>query len=94
MTDLPEPAWTHDEGLNNEVARWCIDGLLTTLNRSIYEERDKSDPDEPKPLTAEERQAEARRHFEHWSPSTTRRFELAQEGLARGYVNEAAFDLH
>ncbi|WP_416799375.1 HEPN domain-containing protein [Ciceribacter azotifigens] len=48
----------------------------------------------PKPLDPEAVKAEARRQFEHWFPIAARRFALAKEAMARGYDNEAAFDLH
>lgn len=48
----------------------------------------------PKPLDPEVAKAEVRRHFDHWFPSATHRFELAKEAIGRGYDKEAAFDLH
>ncbi|KAA1183965.1 HEPN domain-containing protein [Rhizobium tropici] len=48
----------------------------------------------PKPLDPEAAKAEVRRHFDHWFPIATHRFELAKEAIGRGYGKEAAFDLH
>lgn len=48
----------------------------------------------PKTLAPEEALAEAKQHFNHWLPSAVHRFELALEGIRRGYGKEAAFDLH
>ncbi|WP_348628019.1 HEPN domain-containing protein [Rhizobium tropici] len=48
----------------------------------------------PKPLDPDAAKAEVRRHFDHWFPSATHRFELAKEAMGRGYGKEAAFDLH
>jgi predicted nucleotidyltransferase/HEPN domain-containing protein len=48
----------------------------------------------PKQLSAEETRKEAQRHFEQWFPSASHRYELAEEAIKRGYVKEAAFDLH
>lgn len=49
---------------------------------------------EPKPLSPAEALRETQDYFEEWFDSAGRRFELAQEGLAKGYLKEAAFDLH
>ncbi|YBV96859.1 HEPN domain-containing protein [Phyllobacteriaceae bacterium JZ32] len=48
----------------------------------------------PRPLDPEVARAEMRRHFDHWFPSATHRFELAKEAIGRRYNREAAFDLH
>ncbi|TWB53621.1 hypothetical protein FBZ98_104548 [Rhizobium sp. ERR 922] len=48
----------------------------------------------PKPQDPEVVEAEMIRHFGHWFPSATHRFELAKEAMGRGYGKEAAFDLH
>ncbi|QCL97282.1 HEPN domain-containing protein [Agrobacterium tumefaciens] len=48
----------------------------------------------PRPLDPEIAKAEMRRHFDHWFPAATHRFELAKEAMGRGYGKEAAFDLH
>jgi predicted nucleotidyltransferase/HEPN domain-containing protein len=49
---------------------------------------------QPKPLSTEEARKEAQGHFEEWFESASRRLDLAQEAIARGYSKEAAFDLH
>lgn len=48
----------------------------------------------PKILAPKEALDQARTYFEHWFPSAIRRLEIAQEAIRRGYVKEAAFDLH
>ncbi len=48
----------------------------------------------PKPLDAQQARAEAQIYFDQWYPSVLRRLELANEGIRRGFHNEAAFDLH
>jgi predicted nucleotidyltransferase/HEPN domain-containing protein len=48
----------------------------------------------PKALDKEEAKAEAKLYFEQWFSSAAHRFDLAQTGVERGYVNDAAFDLH
>ena len=49
---------------------------------------------EPKPLSPDEALRETRDYFEEWFESAGRRFELAKDALAKGYLKEAAFDLH
>ncbi|MEN7536670.1 HEPN domain-containing protein [Aurantiacibacter flavus] len=49
---------------------------------------------EPKPLSPEQALQETREYFEEWFESSRRRLEIAQEDLAKGYLNEAAFDFH
>ncbi len=45
-------------------------------------------------LPAADARAEAQKHFDRWFESSTRRAELASAALAKGYLNEAAFDFH
>jgi predicted nucleotidyltransferase/HEPN domain-containing protein len=49
---------------------------------------------EPQPLTPEAAREEREIYFKHWFERASRRFELGQEALSRGYLNEAAFDFH
>jgi predicted nucleotidyltransferase/HEPN domain-containing protein len=49
---------------------------------------------EAQPLSPEEALRETRDYFEEWFESAVRRFELAKGALAKGYLKEAAFDLH
>jgi len=49
---------------------------------------------EPQPLSAEEALAETQGYFEDRFESARRRLEIALEDLAKGYLKEAAFDLH
>ena len=49
---------------------------------------------QPKPLTAEDENAEARQHFERWFPSASHRLDIAGTALERDLYLEAAFDLH
>lgn len=49
---------------------------------------------EPTPLSPKQALAETRDYFEEWFESARRRLEIAQEGLRKGYVKEAAFDFH
>jgi predicted nucleotidyltransferase/HEPN domain-containing protein len=49
---------------------------------------------EPKPLSPAEALRETKDYYEEWFESANRRFELAKEALAKGYLKEAAFDLH
>lgn len=50
--------------------------------------------DHPKPLSTADAKAEARGYFNEWYHSAARRLELAIEANSRGYLKEAAFDLH
>jgi predicted nucleotidyltransferase/HEPN domain-containing protein len=49
---------------------------------------------EPLPLSPEQALHETQDYFEEWFDSSTRRLELAQAALQKGYWKEAAFDLH
>jgi predicted nucleotidyltransferase/HEPN domain-containing protein len=48
----------------------------------------------PKLLSDQERLAEAGAYYQQWMPGALSRFELAQEALKRGFLKDAAFDLH
>ena len=48
----------------------------------------------PGKLPPEEARAEARGHFDRWFVSASRRLDLAGTAIERGYLKEAAFDLH
>ncbi|OMJ31718.1 nucleotidyltransferase [Sphingomonas sp. Sph1(2015)] len=48
----------------------------------------------PQPLEPKAALAEARKHFDQWFPSATKRFEGARFYMEKGYLNDAAFDLH
>ncbi|MGW8138593.1 HEPN domain-containing protein [Sphingomonas zeae] len=48
----------------------------------------------PQPLDPKAALAEVRKHFEQWFPSATKRFEGARFYMEKGYLNDAAFDLH
>jgi predicted nucleotidyltransferase/HEPN domain-containing protein len=60
---------------------------------ALYE-MEGSELDQPRSLTRAKRQAEAQRYFDEWFPSASRRLDLAQTAIAKGYSNEAAFDFH
>ena len=49
---------------------------------------------EPEQLSPKEALQETRDYFEEWFESARRRLEIALEDMAKGYSNEAAFDLH
>ncbi|MBZ9791679.1 HEPN domain-containing protein [Rhizobium sp. 3T7] len=49
---------------------------------------------QPKPLTAEERDAEAKKHFERWFANASYCVTQAQNAISDGMANHAAFDLH
>lgn len=48
----------------------------------------------PKALAPEETRAEAKRHFDHWFPSSERFLKLAEVAIADRFQSEAAFLLH
>lgn len=48
----------------------------------------------PKPLEPAAALTEARKHFDQWFPSAEKRFQGARFYLSKGYLNDAAFDLH
>ncbi|WEJ99473.1 MAG: HEPN domain-containing protein [Candidatus Sphingomonas phytovorans] len=60
---------------------------------ALYEAGDQPFVD-PQPLTPDAALKEARKYFEEWYASASRRFELARGAMDKGYSNEAAFDLH
>src|SRR5690242_13468168 len=49
---------------------------------------------EPQPLTPRQALEETRSFFEEWFESAARRYELAIDAFNKGYLKEAAFDLH
>ena len=49
---------------------------------------------QPRNLPDDEAKNEAQKHFDNWFESAARRAELARTALSKGYLNEAAFDLH
>ncbi|WP_066593598.1 HEPN domain-containing protein [Sphingomonas pruni] len=48
----------------------------------------------PRPLSKRAAQAEAQKYFDEWFPSATKRFEGARFYMEKGYLKDAAFDLH
>ncbi|MCC2977957.1 HEPN domain-containing protein [Sphingomonas sp. PL-96] len=48
----------------------------------------------PKPLEPAAALAEARKHFDQWFRNAEMRFDLARTATDRGYLKQAAFDLH
>lgn len=55
---------------------------------------DDSELHQPKPKTSAQALAAAREYFEEGFPSAMKRFEGAQFYLGKGYLKDAAFDLH
>ena len=49
---------------------------------------------EPQPLSPQQALDETRAFFDEWFESASRRYELAIDALKKGYLKEAAFDLH
>jgi uncharacterized protein len=49
---------------------------------------------EPQALTPDIALAETQAHYEDWIPGASRRLELAEFAVSRGFDNEAAFELH
>lgn len=60
---------------------------------ALYE-MEGSEFDQPRSLTRAKRQAEARRYFDEWYGSATKRFDGAKFHIERGNSKDAAFDLH
>ncbi|QXT35380.1 nucleotidyltransferase and HEPN domain-containing protein [Sphingomonas sanguinis] len=48
----------------------------------------------PQPLDPKAALAEARKHFDQWFPNAAMRLDLARTAIERGYLKQAAFDLH
>lgn len=80
--------------LNDRLARGLPFFVDIARDGIVLHEVDGFPLASPRPLSPEERLAEARRYAEHWLPSAKRRFEIGQGSVTRGYANEAAFDLH
>ncbi|AJP73708.1 HEPN domain-containing protein [Sphingomonas hengshuiensis] len=60
---------------------------------ALYE----SEPGElhqPKPKTPPQALSMAREYFEEWFPSAMKRFEIARFDISKGFLKDAAFDLH
>jgi HEPN domain-containing protein len=55
---------------------------------------DETDLPEPQPKTPMQALALAKEFFEEWLPSAEKRFEIAQFDISRGFLKDAAFDLH
>ena len=48
----------------------------------------------PQPLTEEAARAEAQKYFSEWFPAAQKRFDIAKFDIEKGYLKDAAFDLH
>lgn len=48
----------------------------------------------PKPKTPEQALAMAKEYFEEWYPAALKRFEIAKFDIERGFLKDAAFDMH
>ena len=55
---------------------------------------DATDLPEPQPKTPAQALALAREYFEEWLPSARQRAEIAKFDMERGFLKDAAFDLH
>jgi predicted nucleotidyltransferase/HEPN domain-containing protein len=55
---------------------------------------DDTDLPEPQPKTPAQALAMAREYFEEWLPSAHQRAEIAKFDMERGFLKDAAFDLH
>ncbi|AXU20807.1 nucleotidyltransferase (plasmid) [Novosphingobium sp. THN1] len=60
---------------------------------ALYES-DDTELHKPRPKTPEQALAMAREYFEEWYPSALKRFDIAKFDIEKGYLNDAAFDLH
>jgi uncharacterized protein len=48
----------------------------------------------PRPKTPEQALAMAKEYFEEWYPAALKRFEIAKFDIERGFLKDAAFDMH
>ena len=48
----------------------------------------------PKPKTPEQALAMATEYFEEWFPAALKRFDISRFDIEKGFLNDAAFDLH
>ncbi|WP_380879571.1 nucleotidyltransferase [Sphingomonas sp. DBB INV C78] len=55
---------------------------------------DDSELHQPRPKTPDAALAMAREYFEEWLPSGLKRFEIAKFDVSKGYLKDAAFDMH
>ncbi|MFA7584952.1 MAG: HEPN domain-containing protein [Novosphingobium sp.] len=60
---------------------------------ALYEADDR-ELHQPKPKTPTEALAMAKDYFEEWFPAATKRFEIAKFDISRGFLKDAAFDMH
>ncbi|MEG3178237.1 HEPN domain-containing protein [Sphingomonas sp. RB3P16] len=49
---------------------------------------------EPKPKTPEQALAMAHEYFDEWFPAAMKRFDIAKYDIEKGYLKDAAFDMH
>jgi len=55
---------------------------------------DDSELHTPKPKTPDQALAMAKEYFEEWVPAAIKRFDIAKFDIEKGYLKDAAFDLH
>jgi predicted nucleotidyltransferase/HEPN domain-containing protein len=60
---------------------------------ALYEFDDK-ELHKPKPKTPDQALAMAQEYFDEWFPSAMKRFEISKFDLEKGYLKDAAFDIH
>lgn len=60
---------------------------------SLYQSDDTELP-EPQPKTPAQALAMAREYFDEWLPSAEKRLQIARFDIERGFLKDAAFDLH
>lgn len=60
---------------------------------ALYQSENTDFP-EPKPKTPEQALALAQEYFDEWLPSARQRAEIASFDIGRGFLKDAAFDLH
>ena len=80
--------------VNNQLSRgrpFFVDILRDGV--ILYEAADQPFVN-PQPLSPEEARAEAQANYEHWFESAGRFLDYGRDGIAKGWSNEAAFQLH
>ena len=60
---------------------------------ALYES-DPAELHEPRPKTPAQALAMAREYFDEWFPAAMKRFEIAHFDMSKGFMKDAAFDLH
>src|SRR3546814_18530007 len=75
------------------ISDWSSDVCSSDLGIAIYD-ADGRELAVPKPKTPAQALEAAKEYFEDGFPSAMKRFEIAKFDIERGFLKDAAFDMH